>query len=644
MSVDSDFYVYVDMVKELDKTFANPFEEYLLQHQDSKGWIPISDIASKISNGPILKFDVTPPHIKHALKNHFSQYVEMDSHEVFVRRKPIDLMIKQKIHYWFSDRNWCRDLYLHQLAEENQGMVPLRALVGFPSMFQSLEGEYPAKSVSFYIDVLCRVLADSDELEVIPCQEPMICRRSLGERVRRKIDRLFQDSSNGALHELESESVEGYVPLSQILTFPNIFDTVKPCVSAVAKAMQQSCVVEVSPDGLHIRKRRAVGVHIEDELSDPEVSENLPQSMGFYPSPNPSIGESVGFLSSPFTCNSPTEFSVVQFNMLAKFLCTEEYYPYCNPKFLKWNYRRRLLEEGLTRVKADIICLEEVQGSNVMEPNEFNDHAVYLRNLGARLGYGMIYCMKTKADGTQNKMSMGNALLYKKSVFDFLDLKNVPYAVELQKHCGTDANVRKRYLNEQQVAVFAKLTHKATGNIIVAAVTHITCKFSEPDIQIAQIAVLLETLDQYATYHSVLGNHGRLPVVLCGDFNMTPYSSGYEFIRTGGIISTHPDIRPNDYNVMPFLVGHPLLDGSRRLLSFSSAYVRVCTNDPETTNVKPPFSGCLDYIWCHGLEPYEVLPIGKISELSREGGGLPNSKIPSDHVPIGAKFRFVVGI
>jgi mRNA deadenylase 3'-5' endonuclease subunit Ccr4 len=643
MSVDNDFHVYADMVKVLDKTFANPFDDYLVSLQDPQGWIPICDIAVKISNGPILKFVVSPAHIKHALKNHFSQNVEMDAHEICVRRKPIDLMIKQKIHHWFSDRNLSRDLYLHQIAEENQGMVPLRALVGFPSMFQSLEGEYPAKSIDYYIDVLCRVLADSDEVEVIPCQEPMICRRSLGERVRRKIDQLFQDSSNSALHELVSESIEGYVPLSQVLCFPNIIDTVKPCVAAVAKAMQLSCVVEVSADGLHIRKRNAAGLHVDDDTYEPEVSDSVPApAMPQHLTPQPPTDEHVGFLSAPFTCNSPAEFSVVQFNMLAKFLCTEEYYPYCKPKYLKWNYRRRLLEEGLIRVNADIICLEEVQGSTMMDPSEFNDHAVYLRNLGARLGYDMIYCMKTKADGTQNKMSMGNALLYKKSAFDLLDLQNVRYAVELQKYCGDDKNVRKRYLNEQQVAVFAKLKHLATGNVIVAAVTHITCKFSEPDIQIAQIAVLLETLDQFATSHSVRGD-GRLPVVLCGDFNMTPYSTGYEFIRTGGIVGTHPDIRPNDHTVMPFLVGHPLLDGSRRLLSFANAYVKVCNYDPETTNVKPPFSGCLDYIWCHGLEPFEVLPIGKVSELAREVG-LPNSKMPSDHVPIGAKFRFATGL
>ena len=640
MSADTDSHIYAEMVKVLDSLFANTFDERLIKYEDSNGWVNIHDIATMISYGPVLAFEVIPPYIRHAMRTNFSQYVEMDQHEGSLRRKAIGTQIKEKIHYWFSDKNWSRDLYLQQTADDNCGMVPVRSLVYFPSMLQSLETEYPGKSIAYYMDILCQALGDSDEVEVIPCDEPYICRLCLPERVRRKIESLFH-SQNQVLHELISESPDGYVPLSQILSFSTISEVVKPQVAPVALALKLSTVVEVSPDGQSVRKRirDAVDTQRDEEGAAEEATEMVHVPVLSHIHAAVPAGK-VGFLSAPFRGNSPFEFSVIQFNMLAQFLCTEEWYRYCNKEYLRWNYRRKLFEEGLLRVDADIIGLEEVQGTTFQEPNEFSDHAVYIRNLVRKKGYGMLYCMKTKADGTQNLKSMGNALLFKESVFELLDYQEVKFAVDLQVHCGQDLAVRNRYLSEQQVAVLGKLRHLATGNVIVAAVTHISCKFSQPDIQIAQVAVLLQSLEAYATPHSFTGSNSRLPVILCGDFNSTPDSSVYKLLSTGTLSRANPDIFPSDGdNVWPILKHGSLLETSQRKIVLASAYAKVCGTDPVTTNVKPPFSGCLDYIWFYGLEPFEVLPIGSKEELEREAG-LPNSKNPSDHVPIGAKFRF----
>ena len=60
------------------------------------------------------------------------------------------------------------------------------------------------------------------------------------------------------------------------------------------------------------------------------------------------------------------------------------------------------------------------------------------------------------------------------------------------------------------------------------------------------------------------------------------------------------------------------------------------------TNKTPDFEGCIDYIFhSEQLATTGVLPTPTAAEAACEGGGLPSSVVPSDHVPIGASFQFV---
>ena len=81
-------------------------------------------------------------------------------------------------------------------------------------------------------------------------------------------------------------------------------------------------------------------------------------------------------------------------------------------------------------------------------------------------------------------------------------------------------------------------------------------------------------------------------------------------------------------------------------LSLQSAYTQCNGHEPEITNSlggDRQFEGCLDYIWLSSdsLRAVEVLPLPSIDEARAEGGALPNSRIPSDHLPIGAHIVFL---
>ena len=82
-------------------------------------------------------------------------------------------------------------------------------------------------------------------------------------------------------------------------------------------------------------------------------------------------------------------------------------------------------------------------------------------------------------------------------------------------------------------------------------------------------------------------------------------------------------------------------------LGLRSAYKTVNGQEPPVTNAKgistvepDGFKGCLDYIfYSPGLFAVDVVSLDMVEDLTQEGGGLPNSESPSDHIPLGAVFR-----
>ena len=85
-------------------------------------------------------------------------------------------------------------------------------------------------------------------------------------------------------------------------------------------------------------------------------------------------------------------------------------------------------------------------------------------------------------------------------------------------------------------------------------------------------------------------------------------------------------------------------------LGLRSAYQTVDHREPPITNITGPngghpgFEDCLDYVWFSSasLAPCAVAALPADAALRGENtGGLPNSWCPSDHLPLGASFRFV---
>lgn len=83
-------------------------------------------------------------------------------------------------------------------------------------------------------------------------------------------------------------------------------------------------------------------------------------------------------------------------NILADFLCRPELYPYVNPAYLNWNYRKLLIIAEIARTRPQILCLQEMQGIGPGGPAK-SDHYSQLKEELAGLGYDSTYVRKSNS-------------------------------------------------------------------------------------------------------------------------------------------------------------------------------------------------------------------------------------------------------
>jgi len=164
------------------------------------------------------------------------------------------------------------------------------------------------------------------------------------------------------------------------------------------------------------------------------------------------------------------------------------------------------------------------------------------------------------------------------------------------------------------------------GHVLCVVNTHILCDPGSADVKLWQAHLLLQTLKQMPI--------NNMPLLICGDFNSTPESAVYEYLRRGQIRQDHPDLTNDPCGILKQL-------NLRHSLPMATAYETCNSREAPYTNYTEDFKGTLDYIW-FSPDALAVLAISQVddeSQLTQETA-LPSSSKPSDHLSLVATFMF----
>ncbi|XP_011145151.1 protein angel isoform X2 [Harpegnathos saltator] len=217
------------------------------------------------------------------------------------------------------------------------------------------------------------------------------------------------------------------------------------------------------------------------------------------------------------------------FNILAQNLLDTHSYLYQehDPAALSWKNRKPLVLQEILEAEANIICLQEV----------LKDHLLDFVAPFLELGYEYLYKKRT------NDKKDGLLLLYRGDQFTLLDYAKV----ELHQS-GIEV------LNRDNVGIIAKLSLRDNPETqIVVATTHLLYNPRRNDVRLAQTQLLLAEIERIAFIENTQTGPRYLPIILAGDFNLTPFSAVYKFLTEGSFeyYGKGRTLEPGQYHSLP---------------------------------------------------------------------------------------------
>ncbi|CAM8963736.1 unnamed protein product [Rhodiola kirilowii] len=377
------------------------------------------------------------------------------------------------------------------------------------------------------------------------------------------------------------------------------------------------------------------------------------------PAPSPTPRRLISITGADVTGRSDSEgrlstsgtFSVLSYNILADSYASNELYSYCPSWALSWPYRRQNLLREIVGYRADIVCLQEVQGDHF---DEF-----FLPELDKH-GYFGIYKRKTNEVYAGNPVTVdGCATFFRRERFSHVK----KYEVEFNKAAqslteavvpGAQKKLALNRLVKDNVALIVVLEAKfgiqgvdnlGKRQLLCVANTHVNVQQELKDVKIWQVHTLLKGLEKIA-------NSADIPMLVCGDFNSIPGSAPHALLAVGKVDQAHPDLSVDPLGILrpPAKLVHqlPLVSAYSSFgragggFGFEQHKKRVdpVTHEPLFTSCTRDFIGTLDYIFytADSLTVESLLELLDEDSL-RKDTALPSPEWSSDHIALLAEFR-----
>eukprot|EP00300_Choanocystis_sp_HF-7_P032855 c4426_g1_i2.p1 GENE.c4426_g1_i2~~c4426_g1_i2.p1 ORF type:complete len:374 (+),score=90.81 c4426_g1_i2:122-1243(+) len=343
-------------------------------------------------------------------------------------------------------------------------------------------------------------------------------------------------------------------------------------------------------------------------------------------------------------------FRLLTYNILADCYASQDYareslFSYCNPNFLKIEYRSQLTLRELLAQECSIICLQECDKKNY--------HRIFDPVL-THFGFSSHFTNKG------GSASEGCAIFVQNSRFQIGDTKDVLFKELLASHEPFSRLFEERpelfvaaTQNINTIAQLVWLKGQENESIVVVN-THL---FFHPDahhIRAMQATALLHFLEQVVT--------PRDSIILCGDLNSVRYAPVPRLLQTGRLAQTdyvwrylnkfkwgvagetveegtvldlHKSIDNNFNSVEDLPVPVDAIPELTHSFEFESA-----TGELQYTNFVPGFKEEIDYVFCQRGK-FEVLRVGRMPDVAvlAEETALPSSRFPSDHISLVVDLR-----
>lgn len=328
--------------------------------------------------------------------------------------------------------------------------------------------------------------------------------------------------------------------------------------------------------------------------------------------------------------NNSDTFTIMSYNILCQHYATSSMYKYTPAWALDWDYRKNVLQEEISNLKTDIICMQEVETRAY--------HEFWLPFMLKR-GYKGIFLSKTRSktmNDIDSKKVDGCATFYKSNKFVLLQKQNFEYnsvCMGSEKYKKT-RDLFNRFMNKDNIALISFMQQQNNGEKIVIINTHLHWDPAFNDVKALQVGILLEEVQEMIKKFFNISSYDEIKnfsLIICGDFNSTKENAVHQLFSTG-TVQKHVDLKGRDY-------GKFTDDGFKHNFKLKSAYEAI--GELPFTNFSPNFTDVIDYIWYLSLALQVKGVLGKIDEVYvNRCIGFPNAHFPSDHIPLATKFQF----
>eukprot|EP01034_Spumella_vulgaris_P023683 gene23683-29928_t len=335
-------------------------------------------------------------------------------------------------------------------------------------------------------------------------------------------------------------------------------------------------------------------------------------------------------------------FRVVSYNVLSEIYATKQAYPYCDAWNLSWPYRRKVILAELEETQGDVVCLQEVQADH---------YEAHLSPMMKALGYDGLFKPKSReCTGLYGKVD-GCATFWKCNRFILAENYSIEFNDIARKEAadfGMDDTEARKFMNRlsrdniAQIIILEVLqpnrpptASRASRTNICVVNTHLYSNHQRADVKLWQSVNLMREVQHFITARD-------LPLILCGDFNSEPTSAVYEYMVTGAIEQSHPDLNIGQHSVRILPADASLITHN---IEMGSAMFSGMGTEPQFTNYTAKFKGTLDYIFYtpSRLRIMAVTSLPEEDEIRASSGeGLPSTSYPSDHMMLCCDVAMVV--